>query len=269
MLGFARDHGVTAVLTNAVRYADRDQAVTADVLDASRRLVALDLRHVDRPNAEGHLKSGPQMAEVAAEVSRLAGTGAGSGTGSGRAASDVLLDATRVLARAMRPRPVRRPRPGLGVPARAGRSSTRPPARRRAGGGAGVAAAALRGRARPPVRSGSRSAGPGPARRRARRHRPARLRHVLPHRRRRRRPHPRDAGPGRCPRLGRRQPGQLPARHLRGRPARARAADGAVPLAAARRRCPTSTSTSSPPGAPRSTSGSSSASAASGARASR
>jgi error-prone DNA polymerase len=89
MLGFARDHAMTAVLTNAVRYADRDQAVTADILDASRRLVALDLRHVDRPNAEGFLKSGAQMAEVAAEVSRLAGVGTGSG---------VLLEATRALA---------------------------------------------------------------------------------------------------------------------------------------------------------------------------
>ena len=38
----------------------------------------------------------------------------------------------------------------------------------------------------------------------------------------------------RGPRLGRRQPGQLPARHLRRRPDPARPADGAVPLAAAR-----------------------------------
>ena len=34
----------------------------------ARRLVALDRRHVDRGNAEGHLKSGPQMREVAHEV---------------------------------------------------------------------------------------------------------------------------------------------------------------------------------------------------------
>ena len=53
MLGFATDEGVPAVLTNAVRYADRLDAPTADVLDASRRLVALDARHVDRVNAEG------------------------------------------------------------------------------------------------------------------------------------------------------------------------------------------------------------------------
>ena len=40
----------------------------------------------------------------------------------------------------------------------------------------------------------------------------ARLRVVLPHRRRRRRPDPRDGGAGRGPRVGSRQPGQLPAR---------------------------------------------------------
>ena len=51
---------------------------------------------------------------------------------------------------------------------------------------------------------------------------------------RRRRPDPRHGGAGRGPRLGRRQPGQLPAGHLRGRPDPARPADGAVPLAAAR-----------------------------------
>ena len=61
------------VLTNAVRYADRLDAPTVDVLDAVRRLVPLDLRHVDRGNAEGYLKSGKEMAEVAAEVCRFAG----------------------------------------------------------------------------------------------------------------------------------------------------------------------------------------------------
>ena len=40
--GFARDAGASAVLSNVVRYADRGDAPTADVLDASRRLVALD-----------------------------------------------------------------------------------------------------------------------------------------------------------------------------------------------------------------------------------
>ena len=94
MLGFARDQGMTVVLTNAVRYSEQDAAVTVDVLDAARRLVALDLRHIDRANAEGHLKSGPQMAQVAAEIVRLAG-GAG---GTESATTRDLLDATRAVA---------------------------------------------------------------------------------------------------------------------------------------------------------------------------
>ncbi|MGH3307735.1 MAG: DNA polymerase III subunit alpha, partial [Nocardioides sp.] len=44
--------------------------------DAARRLVALDRRHVDRGNAEGFLKSGKQMHEVAEEICRLAGLSA-------------------------------------------------------------------------------------------------------------------------------------------------------------------------------------------------
>jgi error-prone DNA polymerase len=80
LLGFATDEGVPAVLSNAVRYADRLDAPTADVLDASRRLVALDPRHIDRVNAEGCLKSGKEMHEVADEVARAAGRGVGAAT---------------------------------------------------------------------------------------------------------------------------------------------------------------------------------------------
>jgi len=65
--------GLACVLTNAVRYAERRDAPTVDVLDAARRLVALDRRHVDRGNAEGFLKSGKEMAEVAEEITRAAG----------------------------------------------------------------------------------------------------------------------------------------------------------------------------------------------------
>ncbi|HET7430718.1 MAG TPA: DNA polymerase III subunit alpha [Nocardioides sp.] len=75
MAGFARSAGLGAVLTNAVRYADRRDAPVVDVLDAARRLVALDRRHVDRANAEGFLKSGKQMLEVAEEIARLSGLG--------------------------------------------------------------------------------------------------------------------------------------------------------------------------------------------------
>ena len=77
MLGLASEEGLTPVLTNAVRYAERSGAPTADILDASRRLVALDVRHVDRVNAEGYLKSGKEMAQVADEVTRAAGLGPG------------------------------------------------------------------------------------------------------------------------------------------------------------------------------------------------
>src|SRR5215210_1800893 len=75
MLGFAGEEGVTPVLSNAVRYTDRSDGPTSDVLDAARRLVALDARHVDRVNAEGYLKSGKEMTLVAEEVTRAAGLG--------------------------------------------------------------------------------------------------------------------------------------------------------------------------------------------------
>ncbi|MFN8194980.1 MAG: DNA polymerase III subunit alpha [Nocardioidaceae bacterium] len=75
MAGLARQAGLGTVLTNAVRYADRLDAPTVDVLDAARRLVALDRRHVDRANAEGFLKSGKQMHEIAEEICRLSGVG--------------------------------------------------------------------------------------------------------------------------------------------------------------------------------------------------
>ncbi|MBD8869202.1 DNA polymerase III subunit alpha [Nocardioides sp. MJB4] len=80
MAGVAREAGLGVVLTNAVRYADRMDAPTVDVLDAARRLVPLgsaDLRRAGsadvRGNAEGFLKSGKQMHEVAEEICRYAG----------------------------------------------------------------------------------------------------------------------------------------------------------------------------------------------------
>lgn len=88
MAGVARRAGLATVLSNAVRYADRLDAPTVDVLDAARRLVALDRRHVDRANAEGFLKSGKQMQEVAEEVCRMAGL-----------AHDTAAEARRLLAR--------------------------------------------------------------------------------------------------------------------------------------------------------------------------
>ncbi len=73
MAGVAAASGVEVVLTNAVRYADRSDAPTVDILDSVRRLVPLDLRHLDRANAEGFLKSGKEMADIADEICRFAG----------------------------------------------------------------------------------------------------------------------------------------------------------------------------------------------------
>ncbi len=106
MAGFARAAGLGAVLTNAVRYADRRDAPVVDVLDAARRLVALDRRHVDRGNAEGFLKSGKQMHEVAEEIARLAGLG--DTDREAQPAAGPHPDGGRPV----RPRPACRPRPG-------------------------------------------------------------------------------------------------------------------------------------------------------------
>lgn len=73
LLSFARDHRLRPVLTNAVRYAHPGQAPVADVLDAIRRLVPLDLRNLERTNAQGWLKGQTDMAYAAAEAGYLAG----------------------------------------------------------------------------------------------------------------------------------------------------------------------------------------------------
>ncbi len=92
MLGWAHDQQAHTILTNAVRYARREDAPVADVLDAARRLVPLDVRHIDRRTGEGYLKSSRQMAEVAAEVARL------SGVDTEHATTRRLLDSTARLA---------------------------------------------------------------------------------------------------------------------------------------------------------------------------
>ena len=113
MAGIARTAGLSTVLTNAVRYADRLDAPTVDVLDAARRLVPLGsaaLRDIgpgtSRGNAEGFLKSGKQMHEIAEEICRLAGL-----------ASDSEDEARRLLARtrAVADRCALDPRSDLGI----------------------------------------------------------------------------------------------------------------------------------------------------------
>lgn len=104
MAGLGRAAGLSVVLSNAVRYADRADAPTVDVLDAARRLVPLDVRHLDRGNAEGFLKSGKEMHEVAEEICRYAGL-------------DGHHDSTRLLAhtRAVADRCALDPREDLGL----------------------------------------------------------------------------------------------------------------------------------------------------------
>ena len=108
---------IEVVLTNAVRYADRSDAPTVDILDAVRRLVPLDLRHLDRANAEGFLKSGKEMADIADEICRFAGLG----ERDSRPAAGP--DPSR--RRPVRARPARRPRPRRGAPSRARRRDRR------------------------------------------------------------------------------------------------------------------------------------------------
>lgn len=95
ILRLASETGLRSVLTNMVRMARREQAATVDVLDATRRLVPLDLRNIDRRNAEGHLKSAAAMTFAAEEAARMVGE-----------ESEALLRRTRELALQCRLDPV-------------------------------------------------------------------------------------------------------------------------------------------------------------------
>ena len=90
MLAFAGRAGVPAVLTNAVRHMTPEQAPVADVLDAIRRLVPLNPRHLERANAQGYLKDSGEMQVVAGEIATAAGVG--------RSGMQRLLSTTRDLA---------------------------------------------------------------------------------------------------------------------------------------------------------------------------
>ncbi|MCZ4121007.1 DNA polymerase III subunit alpha [Streptomyces sp. H39-S7] len=72
-LALADRLGVPAVLTNAVRYADREQHRLADVLDAARLLRPIDRRRLD--TGERWLKDPSAMSAVADRVAEAAGTG--------------------------------------------------------------------------------------------------------------------------------------------------------------------------------------------------
>ncbi|HEY7719065.1 MAG TPA: PHP domain-containing protein, partial [Pedococcus sp.] len=68
LLGLADESGLPAVLTAAVRHVDPGESAVVDVLDAARRLVVLDTRHLDRVTDAAHLASTPAMHAVALAV---------------------------------------------------------------------------------------------------------------------------------------------------------------------------------------------------------
>ena len=96
MWQFAVDERVSAVLTNAVRHIEPVGARTVDVLDAVRRLVPLDARHLDRSNAEGYLKSSEQMWQIAEEIADAVGGDVHSSAS--HSAAMQLIEATNAVA---------------------------------------------------------------------------------------------------------------------------------------------------------------------------
>jgi len=98
LLGLATEVGLPTVLTSAVRHADPGGAVTVDVLDAARRLVPLDTRHLDRVTTAGHLSSSAQMYAVACDVARAAGGGVSGGSSGERGRARQLMADTVALA---------------------------------------------------------------------------------------------------------------------------------------------------------------------------
>ena len=89
MLALARQTGVPAVLTNAVRYLTPDEAVAGDVLDSAARLLPLG-EFGPQPNAQAWLKPPVQMRAIAHDIAEAAGLERGT--------ADALLDATEALA---------------------------------------------------------------------------------------------------------------------------------------------------------------------------
>ncbi len=76
-LGFARDHGLPALVTNATRMLDRSDGPIADILDATRNLVPLNHRHIERRNSEAYFKDAGAMSRIADEIARAAGERSG------------------------------------------------------------------------------------------------------------------------------------------------------------------------------------------------
>ncbi|MGB8381180.1 MAG: PHP domain-containing protein, partial [Dermatophilaceae bacterium] len=97
-LALGRDTGIPVVLSAAVRHADPQEAATVDVLDAARRLVALDVRHLDRVTTAGHLAPSPTMYAVACDVAAASGPGVSGGGALAREQAQALLAQTVALA---------------------------------------------------------------------------------------------------------------------------------------------------------------------------
>ncbi|MER7232560.1 DNA polymerase III subunit alpha [Streptomyces olivaceus] len=88
-VGFAAEQGVRPVLSNAVRYADPGQGRVADVLDAARRLVPIDVTG-ELDSGEAWLKDADAMRHAAERIVESAGFR--------RDTADRLLEQTRATA---------------------------------------------------------------------------------------------------------------------------------------------------------------------------
>ncbi len=73
MWALALEHDVPAVVSAAVRHVGVQQARVADVLDAARRMVLLEERHLDRVSAAGHLVDSASMVARADQVAMSVG----------------------------------------------------------------------------------------------------------------------------------------------------------------------------------------------------
>ncbi len=98
MLALAREVGVPSVITAAVRHCDPQDAAVADVLDAARRLVPLDTRHLDRVTTAGHLAPTPLMHALAVDVVQVSGPGLSGGATLARDGARELVARTLALA---------------------------------------------------------------------------------------------------------------------------------------------------------------------------
>jgi error-prone DNA polymerase len=91
MLQLARDAGVPAVLTNAVRYLEPEDGPVAQVLDAARQLVPLGQRPAHFAGGRAHLATSTEMAEIADRICHV-----GQGTGE---AEELLATTSRLAQR--------------------------------------------------------------------------------------------------------------------------------------------------------------------------